>query len=81
MDEHVPIHYVRFQSFCIPFHQYVRLQKVNIKYIKYINNIKYLVVVKLALQDYCAGRQGCGENLHSSGDLKVLRIAKKYLLF
>ena len=37
--------------------------------------------MKLALQDYCAGRQGCGENLHSSGDLKVLRIAKKNLLF
>ena len=35
----------------------------------------------LAPQDCCAGRQGCGEDLHSSGDLKVLRIAKKFLLF
>ena len=40
-----------------------------------------LVVVKVALQDCCTGRQGCGEDLHSSGDLKVLRIAKKFLLF
>ena len=41
MDEHVPIHYVRFQWFCIPFHQYVRLQKFNI-----FTNYKYIVVVK-----------------------------------
>ena len=55
---------------------YVRLQKVDI-----FTNYKYLVVVKLALQDSCTGRQGCGEDLHSSGDLKVLGIAKKFLLF
>ena len=35
----------------------------------------------LAPQDCCAGRQGCGEDLHSSGDLKVLRITKESLLF
>ena len=76
MDEHVPIHYVRFDWFCIPFHQLSGCRNLTFSPI-----ISISLLWNLAPQDCCAGRQGCGEDLHSSGDLKALRIAKKFLLF